>query len=92
MENKIVEKKKNLQEKTDSGHDCFDRQYLDGAKYSSYKQVGVLVNIQDSERCGWVGASWSWHHASHWAFQRIYGYGTIQAVAVVEEKEKFKGE
>ncbi len=26
--------------------------YLDGAEYSSYKQVGVLVDVQDGVGCG----------------------------------------
>lgn len=45
---------------------------LDSADYSSYKQVGILVNVQDGEGRGRVGTGRSRHHTSHRAFQRIY--------------------
>lgn len=62
-------------------------QYLDSAKYSSYKQVRFLVDVQDSEGRGRVGAGCGRHHACHRALQRIYWYGTIQPITA-ERKEK----
>lgn len=54
--------------------------YLDRAEYSSYKQVGVLVDIQDGVGRGRVGTGRCWHHTSHGAFERIYWYGAVQAI------------
>lgn len=61
--------------------------YLDSAEYSSYKQVGVLVDVQNSEGRRRVGTGRGRHHTSHGAFQRIYWYGAIQPIAGDREKE-----
>lgn len=77
----IVRKKPNI--KTDSFFLLFlsDRETdLDGAEYSSHKQVGVLVHVQDSEGCGRVGAGRGRHHPCHGSLQRIHWYGAIQPI------------
>lgn len=60
--------------------------YLHSAEYSSHKQVGVLVHVQDGEVNGRVGAGRSGHHPSHRAFQRIHRYGPIQPFPTDREK------
>lgn len=42
--------------------------YLDCAEYSSYKQVGALVDVQDGVGCGRVGTGRGRHHTSHRSF------------------------
>lgn len=59
--------------------------YLDRAEYSSYKQVGVLVDVQDGVGRGRVGTGRCRHHTSHGAFQRIYWYGAVQAITADRE-------
>ncbi len=70
---------------------CTDKEtdrYLDCAENSSYKQVGVLVNVQDCVGCGRVGAGRGRHHTSHGAFQRIHWDGAIQPITEDREKQK----
>lgn len=60
-------------------------QYLDFAKYASYKQVGFLVHIQDGVGGGWVSTGWARHHTCHRSFQRIHWNGAIQPISVTKE-------
>lgn len=60
-------------------------QYLDFAKYASYKQVGFLVHIQDGVGGGWVSTGWGRHHTCHRSFQRIHWNGAIQPISAIKE-------
>lgn len=62
--------------------------YLDCAEYSSYKQVGVLVHVQDGVGSGRAGAGRGRHHTGHRSFQRIHRYGAIQPVPADRSRRK----